>query len=101
MLTTKEYMRVVSEIKPEWLVDIAPHYYSKKVEGGTAAHAGVAAVCLEAVPPPRPRPCPPQPDPRRPRPAARAARCAPQEIMEQAAKKLPKTLGKAAEAPAK
>jgi pre-mRNA-splicing factor ATP-dependent RNA helicase DHX16 len=30
VLTTKEYMRVVSEIKPEWLVDIAPHYYSRK-----------------------------------------------------------------------
>ena len=50
VLTTKEYMRVVSEIKPEWLVEIAPHYYSKK------------------------------------------------EIMEQAAKKLPKALGKKAEA---
>ena len=23
-------MRCVSEIKPEWLVEIAPHYYSKK-----------------------------------------------------------------------
>ncbi|GAB4815704.1 hypothetical protein N2152v2_002750 [Parachlorella kessleri] len=50
VLTTKEYMRVVSEMKPEWLVEIAPHYYSKK------------------------------------------------EIMEQAAKKLPKALGKKAEA---
>lgn len=30
VLTSKEYMRVVSEIKPEWLVDIAPHYYSQK-----------------------------------------------------------------------
>lgn len=30
MLTSKEYMRVVSEIKPEWLVEIAPHFYSKK-----------------------------------------------------------------------
>jgi pre-mRNA-splicing factor ATP-dependent RNA helicase DHX16 len=30
VLTSKEYMRTVSEIKPEWLVDIAPHYYSKK-----------------------------------------------------------------------
>lgn len=30
VLTSKEYMRVVSEIKPEWLVDLAPHYYSKK-----------------------------------------------------------------------
>ncbi|KAL6774279.1 hypothetical protein ACKKBG_A24410 [Auxenochlorella protothecoides x Auxenochlorella symbiontica] len=49
VLTTKEYMRVVSEIKPEWLVEIAPHYYSRK------------------------------------------------EIMDQAAKKLPKQLGKAAE----
>ncbi|PSC75579.1 pre-mRNA-splicing factor ATP-dependent RNA helicase DHX16 [Micractinium conductrix] len=48
VLTTKEYMRVVSEINPEWLVEIAPHYYSKK------------------------------------------------EIMEQAQKKLPKMLGKAA-----
>lgn len=31
VLTTKEYMRVVSEIKPDWLVEIAPHFYSKKV----------------------------------------------------------------------
>ncbi len=23
-------MRTVSEIKPDWLVEIAPHYYSKK-----------------------------------------------------------------------
>lgn len=30
VLTSKEYMRNVSEIKPEWLVEIAPHYYSKK-----------------------------------------------------------------------
>ena len=29
VLTSKEYMRTVSEIKPEWLVEIAPHYYSK------------------------------------------------------------------------
>lgn len=28
--TTKEYMRQVIEIKPEWLVDIAPHYYKMK-----------------------------------------------------------------------
>ncbi|KAI5314315.1 hypothetical protein L3X38_043491 [Prunus dulcis] len=27
VLTTKEYMRQVTEIKPEWLVEIAPHYY--------------------------------------------------------------------------
>jgi pre-mRNA-splicing factor ATP-dependent RNA helicase DHX16 len=29
VLTSKEYMRTVSEIRPEWLVEIAPHYYSK------------------------------------------------------------------------
>jgi len=27
VFTTKEYMRQVIEIKPEWLVEIAPHYY--------------------------------------------------------------------------
>ncbi|MCI11212.1 pre-mRNA-splicing factor ATP-dependent RNA helicase DHX16-like [Trifolium medium] len=27
VLTTKEYMRHVTEIKPEWLLEIAPHYY--------------------------------------------------------------------------
>lgn len=52
VLTSKEYMRVVSEIKPEWLVEIAPHYYNKK------------------------------------------------DILEMAAKKLPKALGKAPEAAA-
>lgn len=30
VLTSKEFMRCVSEIKPDWLVEIAPHYYSKK-----------------------------------------------------------------------
>lgn len=30
VLTSKEFMRTVSEIKPEWLVEIAPHYYNKK-----------------------------------------------------------------------
>ncbi|KAL3630736.1 Pre-mRNA-splicing factor ATP-dependent RNA helicase DEAH1 [Castilleja foliolosa] len=35
VLTTKEYMRQVTELKPEWLVEIAPHYYQlkKDVEG--------------------------------------------------------------------
>eukprot|EP00898_Chlorokybus_atmophyticus_P001287 jgi/Chlat1/2159/Chrsp17S02733 len=33
--TSKEYMRQVTEIKPEWLVEIAPHYYKMKdVEDG-------------------------------------------------------------------
>ncbi|KDD72744.1 hypothetical protein H632_c2949p1 [Helicosporidium sp. ATCC 50920] len=30
VLTTKEYARVASEIKPDWLVDVAPHFYSRK-----------------------------------------------------------------------
>ncbi|CAN1305669.1 Pre-mRNA-splicing factor ATP-dependent RNA helicase DEAH1 [Linum perenne] len=36
VLTTKEYMRQVTELKPDWLVEIAPHYYQlKDVEDGT------------------------------------------------------------------
>ncbi|KAF6261561.1 P-loop containing nucleoside triphosphate hydrolase protein [Scenedesmus sp. NREL 46B-D3] len=30
VLTSKEFMRTVSEIEPKWLVEIAPHYYSAK-----------------------------------------------------------------------
>ncbi|CAN1259795.1 Pre-mRNA-splicing factor ATP-dependent RNA helicase DEAH1 [Linum perenne] len=30
VLTTKEYMRQVTELKPEWLVEIAPHFYRMK-----------------------------------------------------------------------
>ncbi|KAL8139986.1 hypothetical protein V2J09_006007 [Rumex salicifolius] len=30
VMTTKEYMRQVTELKPEWLVEIAPHYYQQK-----------------------------------------------------------------------
>ncbi|KAL1810558.1 hypothetical protein ACET3Z_027548 [Daucus carota] len=30
VLTTKEYMRQVTELKPEWLVEIAPHFYRLK-----------------------------------------------------------------------
>ncbi|KAJ4838247.1 Pre-mRNA-splicing factor ATP-dependent RNA helicase DEAH1 [Turnera subulata] len=30
VLTSKEYMRQVTEVKPEWLVEIAPHYYQMK-----------------------------------------------------------------------
>ncbi|PVU98746.1 hypothetical protein BB559_001319 [Furculomyces boomerangus] len=29
VLTSKEYMRQVIEIKPEWLIELAPHFYSK------------------------------------------------------------------------
>ncbi|XP_057429389.1 pre-mRNA-splicing factor ATP-dependent RNA helicase DEAH1 [Lotus japonicus] len=37
VLTTKEYMRQVTELKPEWLVEIAPHYYQlKDVEDPTS-----------------------------------------------------------------
>ncbi|XP_057814918.2 pre-mRNA-splicing factor ATP-dependent RNA helicase DEAH1 isoform X2 [Cryptomeria japonica] len=35
--TTKEYMRQVIELKPDWLVEIAPHYYKlKDVEDATS-----------------------------------------------------------------
>lgn len=27
VLTTKEYMRSIIQIEPEWLLEIAPHYY--------------------------------------------------------------------------
>ncbi|XP_045825169.1 pre-mRNA-splicing factor ATP-dependent RNA helicase DEAH1-like isoform X1 [Trifolium pratense] len=30
VLTTKEYMRQITELKPEWLLEIAPHYYQQK-----------------------------------------------------------------------
>ena len=30
VLTSKEYMRQVTDIKPEWLLEIAPHYYNPK-----------------------------------------------------------------------
>ncbi|XP_023634100.1 probable pre-mRNA-splicing factor ATP-dependent RNA helicase DEAH8 isoform X2 [Capsella rubella] len=30
VLTTKEYMRHTTEMKPEWLIEIAPHYYKLK-----------------------------------------------------------------------
>ncbi|XP_043706537.1 pre-mRNA-splicing factor ATP-dependent RNA helicase DEAH1 [Telopea speciosissima] len=30
VLTAKEYMRQVTELKPDWLVEIAPHYYQLK-----------------------------------------------------------------------
>mmetsp|Transcript_12507 Transcript_12507/g.32136 ORF Transcript_12507/g.32136 Transcript_12507/m.32136 type:complete len:1020 (-) Transcript_12507:25-3084(-) len=30
VLTTKEYMREVIEIKPEWLLEVAPHFYQSK-----------------------------------------------------------------------
>ncbi|KAJ8752726.1 hypothetical protein K2173_007036 [Erythroxylum novogranatense] len=30
VLTTKEYMRQVTELKPDWLVEIAPHFYQMK-----------------------------------------------------------------------
>ena len=30
VLTTKEYMRQVLEIEPEWLLEVAPHFYKEK-----------------------------------------------------------------------
>ena len=36
VFTSKEYMRQVIVIKPEWLLEIAPHYYkSKDIEDGS------------------------------------------------------------------
>ena len=29
VFTTKEFMRNVIEINPEWLIEIAPHYYKE------------------------------------------------------------------------
>ncbi len=44
VLTSKEYMRTVSEIKPEWLVEVAPHYYNRREllqeEGGEGKGKG-------------------------------------------------------------
>ena len=30
VLTSKEYMRSCMPLKPEWLIEVAPHYYKKK-----------------------------------------------------------------------
>lgn len=38
VMTTKEYMRQVIEIKPDWLVEIAPHYYKLKDVEDSGAH---------------------------------------------------------------
>ncbi|CAN6355319.1 unnamed protein product [Urochloa humidicola] len=49
--TTMEYMRQVTEIKPEWLVEIAPHYYKEDnldtPEPKAKAHGQGAAVATE------------------------------------------------------
>lgn len=29
VLTTKEYMRQISNIEPEWLLEVAPHYFTE------------------------------------------------------------------------
>ncbi|GJS34756.1 pre-mRNA-splicing factor ATP-dependent RNA helicase DEAH1-like protein isoform X1 [Tanacetum coccineum] len=57
VLTSKEYMRQVSELKPEWLVEIAPHYYqlkdvedlaSKKMPRGVGAIANAIVTVYES-----------------------------------------------------
>lgn len=30
VLTSKEYMRSVMPLKPEWLAEVAPHFYAKR-----------------------------------------------------------------------
>jgi len=37
VFTTKEFMRQVIEIKPDWLLEIAPHFYQKKEIEDTSA----------------------------------------------------------------
>mmetsp|Transcript_15244 Transcript_15244/g.32017 ORF Transcript_15244/g.32017 Transcript_15244/m.32017 type:complete len:1035 (+) Transcript_15244:77-3181(+) len=59
VLTTKEYMRQCCEIKPEWLLEVAPHFYqSKDLDGfkgkmpkgqGAAAAAGKAGAVQPEV----------------------------------------------------
>eukprot|EP00913_Durusdinium_trenchii_P020973 g19708.t1 len=36
VLTTKEFMRGCIEVKPEWLLEVAPHFYQSKERGETA-----------------------------------------------------------------
>ncbi|KJE93489.1 mRNA splicing factor RNA helicase [Capsaspora owczarzaki ATCC 30864] len=44
VLTSKEFMRQIVEIKPEWLIEVAPHYYqAKELEMGTASTTSYAA----------------------------------------------------------
>jgi len=41
VLTTKEFMRNVIDIQPEWLMEVAPHYYkSKELELGAKMPKG-------------------------------------------------------------
>ena len=45
VMTTKEYMRNIMEIKPEWLLEVAPHYYQSKelgYEGKVSKNKGTA-----------------------------------------------------------
>ncbi|GJR19237.1 pre-mRNA-splicing factor ATP-dependent RNA helicase DEAH1-like protein isoform X1 [Tanacetum coccineum] len=58
VLTSKEYMRQVSELKPEWLVEIAPHYYqlkdvedlaSKKMPRGVESSRSDAKMAIDNV----------------------------------------------------
>jgi|TARA_B100000524_G_scaffold1577_2_gene970 pre-mRNA-splicing factor ATP-dependent RNA helicase DHX16 len=55
--TTKEFMRSIIEIKPEWLVEIAPHFYKKKDIADDAGKklpkgVGKAAGADKPAPPP-------------------------------------------------
>ncbi|KAL6909987.1 hypothetical protein ACP4OV_001245 [Aristida adscensionis] len=52
--TTKEYMRQVTEINPEWLVEIAPHYYQLKdldgcLTGYQRTHESLDSRALEQI----------------------------------------------------
>ncbi|ODM92685.1 Pre-mRNA-splicing factor ATP-dependent RNA helicase DHX15 [Orchesella cincta] len=42
VLTTKNYVRTVTDIKPQWLLQIAPQYFEMGRSGGRRAPVGVS-----------------------------------------------------------
>jgi pre-mRNA-splicing factor ATP-dependent RNA helicase DHX16 len=45
--TSREFMRQVIEIKPEWLIEVAPHYYKRKMVQRNAKRKGEFVVEIE------------------------------------------------------
>mmetsp|Transcript_3518 Transcript_3518/g.8466 ORF Transcript_3518/g.8466 Transcript_3518/m.8466 type:complete len:1087 (+) Transcript_3518:95-3355(+) len=45
--TSKEFMRQVVEIKPEWLIEVAPHYYKRKMVQRNVKRKGEFVVEIE------------------------------------------------------
>ena len=65
--TSKEYMRSCIPVKPQWLIEIAPHFYKvrKAPSPPPAAAAAAAAAAADTHAPPSLPPSPPRPPPRR------------------------------------